>query len=162
MFIRRSNEEGVAAEATEAMKSGQLVLVTLKANQDRQAELVDASGDLTGRWGVAYQDPNRKIFQEGSRLRNASLTSMEVEEIVAGDMIAVLQGRIKGWTNQLVPGHYVAGEQLTVDAVTAKLKHKGASDTRYGQVEMNQRGTTVATGTPNEGVEVILDLPYGL
>jgi hypothetical protein len=160
MFIRRSNEEGVAAKATQAMKSGQFVIVSLKANQERQCEKIDASGDFAGRWGLAYLDPNRKTFQDGDRIRNVSLTSMEVEDVAINDVVAVLQGRIKGSTNQLNDGHYVAGQQLTVDPVTARLKNKGASDTRHGQVEMNQAGTTVSG--QDKFVEVILDVPYGL
>lgn len=159
MWIRKVNQGGVAAKATAAFKSGQIVVLTPKANQEWSCAKSSATGDVNKRWGIGYYDPNKRTFENQSRVRNASLTSMEIEDVAVDDVVAVLSGEVEGSTNQIADGTYSPGDKLTVDWANAVLRKALTTERVYFIVTPTQRQVRVAS--KDNQVEVRGNIPSG-
>lgn len=156
MFIYINREQGAAVVADEAILSGQLVVVTPKADGKLHIKKVNGAGDLAKSLAVAYLD-HAKVVNRRRTDVNASLTSNEHEQIASGKEAGALYGRLRGMTNQLNDGLYTPGQKLTIDTTTARLKAWASGDPVYGRVSLEAEPTRV-TGQ-NNMLPVTLSLP---
>ena len=144
MYVPNEHEEGMAAVAGEAMKSGHIVTWSIKSDLALHAMKVTDSSQAGKRVGLAYTEFSKTQATKFIAGRRNS-APMAPEVIDSGDALTIIQGRFRCMNNQLADGTYYPGDELTVDWANAIFKKAGNGDVVYARVQANAQPTTVTS-----------------